>query len=258
VVPLAVALAIWGTSPERWQVVEAEARGFSALLDAHGARWKQGARDRAQELTSLLAQLPPGSLGKAAEGTILLHLERRLADDPELSRYQVVASGGHILLSAGEEPADREQEEIPEVAQAAERPAMFLVRGARGNGLAVAAPFTVGGKLGGILVARVRGAWLRELPAQVVAGHSVSLVDGNGLCLGPCPGAEMARLGSETRPGRAWQQHAPSAYAPLQSTRAVAVAVGPRGRPRLPLSGLLIGLCVITLAAAGAAWLLET
>lgn len=215
-----------------WAVLEAEARGRAAAVDATIERWLPSVRERAQEIAAVLAQLPAGPFGKAAESTLLLHLERRLQADPEMDRYLVLAPDGKVLLAVGKHGRPT-AEALPEVAQAAQRPSAALVppRGGGRPALVVAAPFQRGGALGGLFVARVRAEVIaRILPAGELHAN---LIDAAGLALLPAgeSGGPPLSIGLESRAGRttARPTGAPVAYVPLQGARAVLSITGGGG-----------------------------
>lgn len=82
-----------------WRLLEAEAAGRAQALDAHLQRWLDRAVTLSDEAATLLAQLPDGPIGSAAEGTLMLHLQGRLARDSELGELAVLSREGRVLLS---------------------------------------------------------------------------------------------------------------------------------------------------------------
>jgi len=211
-----------------WPLLEGEAHQRARAFDAASERWLRLARDRAGTLGALLEQLPEGPLGKAAHGTILMFLQRRLAEDRDMDRMLVLDARGHILFEEGRPGAAPLSGEL-EVAQAAARPALVVVRDAAGGGnLLAAAPVLTGGKLRGVFAVRLRAEAIEPLLPSPSSRAVVSLVEAGGATLGQPPsGAELARLGSEGRPGRARVGRWLAAFAPLASTRAVVVVATP-------------------------------
>jgi hypothetical protein len=238
-----------------WAVLEAEARGRAAAVDATIERWLPSVRERAQEIAAVLAQLPAGPFGKAAEATLLLHLERRLQADPEMDRYLVLAPDGKVVLAVGTQGPPT-AEALPEVAQAAQRPSAALVR-PRGSGrpaLVVAAPFQRAGALGGLFVARVRAEVIARILPAVGELHA-NLIDAAGLSLLPAgeSGGPPLSIGLESRAGRttARPTGAPVAYVPLQGARAVlAITGGGSEGGGVPLWALAVAVLLGAVLAA--------
>lgn len=241
-----------GVSPaDPFLAPTAQARGLALALDVHLQRWLGRCELFATELSGLLAQLPDGKIGPAAEGTLMLHLQQRLAREPDVGELSLLEPGGRIALSTdGSQTGAVDQKSSPEVAQAAGRPAAALVQGRDGEGtqLVLAAPVNygpvgravgadkVGPAVRGILVARLRPDAVRRLLRSVVSGIKVDLLDANGLSLSGHAAEGVADLGSESREGRRWTTgKAPVVYVPLQRARLVVVALGrpaPRGHGR--------------------------
>jgi hypothetical protein len=228
---LFIALALFGTAPSLFALVwsgrgidqrpwlEEEARLRAALFDVVAERWLGEARARAQDLTALLGQLPDAPLGRAAEGTIVLYLQRKL--EGEMAEYTVIAPDGKVLLSTG-----RTRGAMPEVAQAAQRPAAAMVRAGGETQIVVAAPLTRGGRFAGLVVGRPNPAGLVRHLGATGGPVEVNVVDANGVSLADrLAGPELTRLGSESGAGLAQISGRAAAYAPLQSMRAVVVVV---------------------------------
>jgi hypothetical protein len=222
----------------------------TALFDAAAARWLRSARDRADELAPLLAQLPEGPLGKAAERTIQLFLERRLADDGELDGFLVLDARGHVLLQVGRAggpavPADLE------VAQAAARPSLMMLRSQPAGLLLAAAPVLRDGKLRGLLAGHLRASALRPIVEIWPSSLELTVVDAAGVHLGAPLAPELRALGSESAAGFARVAGRSAAWGPLQSARAVLVVTAPRA-PWLPgwRTGYWLAVALILAAAA--------
>jgi hypothetical protein len=251
VVSALVALVYGGQAPDPRPALEAEARGRAAIVDLLAERWLGQVRLRAQELTMLLGQLPDGPLGRAAEGTIVLYLQRKL-EDGEMTEYTVLAPDGRFLLSTG-----RTRGAMPEVAQAAQRPALALVRAGSDTQLVIAAPLSRGQKLAGIVVGRPSAQALTRALGAADGSPEVNLVDANGQQLTHrLVGPELSRLGSESGAGLAQLSGRSAAYAPLQSMRAVVVVAAPPIRS-LWHWRLAAAAVVVLLLAALAAWALS-
>jgi hypothetical protein len=255
-VPLAAASLLAEEPPSQWTLLEAEAHSRALALDATVERLLPAVRERADEIAALLAQLPPGPFGKAAEGTLLLHLERKLAADRDNDRYLVLAPDGRVLLATGKTgPATAES--LPEVAQAAQRPAAVVVRALGGRAsLVVAAPYRRGAALGGLFVARVRGALVERMLAAAGGVRQLNVIDASGLGLLPsAEGGLREGLGLESRPGRGTAASGTRyAYQPLQTARAVLVATAPP--PELPRVRAWQLAAAAGVLAAIVAWLL--
>ncbi len=245
-----------------WIVVTAEARARASVLDVRAASWLGQCQTLADELAGMLRQLGDGSIGHAAEGTLVLHLQRRLRTARDLGEYAIYDRVGRLLLSTdGTRVTGKRADDAPELAQAARRPALILGRrGQEPVHLAIAAP--VGRPLRGILVARLTTKTTTRL-LHSAAGLTIRLVDGNGLALGSVAGLavaateRLARLGTESRPGRLLLAGDPSAYFPLARARAAVVVSGspaPLASPWRRWHLLVLGV-VLALAAVGA-WLL--
>jgi hypothetical protein len=235
--------------------LEAAASGHALALDAHLLGWRGRVEGLAEELAGLLAQLPDGPMGSAAEGTLMLHLQRRLAREPEIGDYSVLAPNGTVMLSTdGTRPRTRDPVTDPEVHQATQRATAVLI-GTKQARLVVAGPIHVGGSLRGILVVRPRTEVVERLlrPGSAGGGWAIELVDASGVVLsGRALPAKLRELGSESRAARAWVEDRPVAYVPLAHARAVVLAVGPSPRPPLRVWHWLGGLAIIALAGLAA------
>jgi hypothetical protein len=250
VVPAGTQLIV-DSPPEAWPLLESEARGRAELLDCRLERWQLQAQDRAREMSALLAQLPQtqGRLGKAVEGTLLLYLQRKLAETTEISEYSVLTARGDVMISSSGRRGGR----LAEAATGVERPAAMLLRAEKDTRLVVAAPIQLAAKIGGAIVAHPAPAIVARLLDE--SGHGqINLVDANGLVLGAGRASELVRLGSESGAGRTRLEQGPAAYAPLRTFRAVVVAAAPATRG--PWSRRLIGLGGVLVLAGLAAWLL--
>jgi hypothetical protein len=250
-VPAGALLIVDGTT-EGWPLLEAEARARAALLDCRLQRWQRLAEERATELSALLAQLPEarldeGRLGTAAEGTLLLYLQRKLAETTEISEYSVLTPKGTVLVSSS---GGRGAPAL-EVGEA-ERPAAMMTRASSDTRLVVVAPIRRAGRArrSGLVVVVPAPALVTRVLGEG-AMVQLSLVDGNGLLIGAGRTAELGRLGSESGVGRARLSSGPATYAPLQSTRAVVVATAPATR-RLSRWQLVALGGVLVLAALAA------
>lgn len=239
-----------GRGEDLLPALAAAARGHALALDAHLLGWRGRVEGLAEDLARLLGQLPDRSIGSAAEGTLMLHLQRRLAREREIGEYSVLAPDGTVMLSTdGTRPRGGDPARDPEVAQAAERPTAVVI-GTKKPELVVTAPIRAGGTLRGILVGRPRSEVVDRLlrPAGAPGGWAIELVDASGAVLsGRKLPAGLRELGSESRAARTWVNRRPVAHVPLAHVRAVVVAVGSPAR-HLRFRHWLGGLAIVVLA----------
>lgn len=262
VVPAAVALHLAQRPCEGASYLTAEVRGRAALLDLQATVWKHRAQELASQIGSLLAQLPPGDWGSAAEGTLALHLQNRLQRDRDMGEYAVLDVGGEVLISTdGTRAAGQRSNSMPEVAVAAERPAVALVGRQQDQvRLAVAAPVRTGQQLRAIFVAHVRPETTRRL-LQVAPTLQSVVVDADGRVLGDMrhPPPALVGLGTETAAGQQRLAAQVVAYFPLREARAVVVVAAPVGpaSERWPWPWWhFVALAALAVVALAVGWLL--
>jgi hypothetical protein len=255
---LFIALALFGAAPslvpllwggrglDQRPWLEREAKLRAALFDLVAERWLGEVRARADDVSALLGQLPDAPIGRAAEGTIVLYLQRKL--EKEMTEYAVIAPDGKVLLSTG-----RTRGVMPEVAQATRRPAAALVRAGSETQIVVAAPLARRGRFAGLLVGRPNATWLARQLGASEGPVEVNVVDANGVRLTDrLAEPEVSRLGSESGAGLTQVSGYTAAYAPLQTMRAVVVvAAAPAGadRWRWPLASAACALLLGALVA---------
>jgi hypothetical protein len=261
VVPVGLVLHRGQAKIDPYVALEAEAAGKAQAIDARLERWIERMLLLAKELSSLLAQLPDGSIGTAAEGTLMLYLQRRLGADAEIGEYSMLSTEGRVLLSTDGTRVGTGGSGFPEVAQAAEGPAVALLESTAGLAhVVVGAPVRVGRTLRGVIVGRLQSEMVQRLIVPSQPSFTVDLVDGSGHSLtGRSRGAELLDLGSESQKGRRLLPgDRPAAYVPLNQVRGVIVVIGPP-RPASHRGQVLlwVGLAVLMLAAGIGAWLWE-
>jgi hypothetical protein len=242
-----------------WAPLRAEAAGRVQALDAHVLRWNERTVSLAGEVAALLRQLPAGEIGSAAEGTLMLHLQRRLSAAKELGELAVLSPKGKVLLSTdGTRVGQPAGQAFPEVAQAASSPSAALVTSAGESQLVLGAPISSGGELKGIMFARLKPATSRDLLRPSLPGLKVDVVDASGQALSGQGGADLLEIGSASRPGQRLRAGGRLvAYAPLRQIRAVVAVSGPALEATGPLGRwhAAVGALIVLLAGV-CAWLL--
>jgi hypothetical protein len=240
-----------------WDPLRAEAAGRVLALDAHVQRWSERTVTLAGEVAALLRQLPAGEIGSAAEGTLMLHLQRRLSTAAEMGELAVLSPSGKVLLSTdGTRVGQPAGQAFPEVAQAASSPAAALVTASGETQLVLGAPITSGGTLKGIMFARLKPTTARSLLRPSLSKLEVDVVDASGEALSGKGGADLLEIGSASRPGQRLRAGGrPVSYAPLRRIRAVVAVTGPVvGVTRRVGRWHALGGAVIVLLAGVCAW----
>jgi hypothetical protein len=239
------------------------ARAHAQSIDLRAALWLERQSRLAREVAGLLSQLPladspEASLG-AAEGTLVLHLQRRLEANEALGEQTVIGPTGRVLASTdGTRSTGEPAPDLPEVAEASARAALLLTPGSRGPSLVLAAPIKVKDRLLGVVIGRLAEGASQQI-SRTVAREPVAIIDAAGLVFGRLEGfapRHLLPLGSESSPGSRTVAGRVVVFAPLHSMRAVvgwapAVrAAPPRWRGRhLVLAGAVL------LIALGGAWI---
>ena len=237
-------------------------KAHAQSIDLRVALWLERQQRLATEVAGLLSQLPPAdsprtSLG-AAEGTLVLHLQRRLEAESALGEQTVIGPTGEVLASTdGTRSTGAPASDLPEVAEALARPALLLTPANRGPPLVVTAPVKVEGRLLGAVIGRLAGRSSKRL-LRTVAQEPVAIVDAKGLVFGQLPGLsrqQLLALGSESSPGSRVVDGRVLVFAPLRGTRAV-VALTPRvgATPPRWREGHLLLAAAVLLVALGGAW----
>lgn len=257
---LVTGLVASSPQPDPWTLLRSEAGGCARVLDAHLKHWRERASTLARELSVLLSQLPEGPIGTAAGGTLSLHLQRRLRQDPEMDIYFVLDPKGKLILTTEGRKPDKDTAVIPQMAQAAQRPAAALIRSSRNRiDLVVGAPIRIGSDLRGIFVSCVRSDVSGHVFKASTKEIRVDLVDASGHSLrGQAADPALLDLGSSSRSGRTWLNRLPVAYVPLRGMRAVVTATGSATTPSIVFGWPHVaGLAGIVLIAGLVTWMLK-
>jgi hypothetical protein len=248
-------------------VLLAEASGRALAFDAHFERLSQRVKILSEELSAVMQQLPPGPIGSAAEGTLMLHLQQRLAQDQEIGEYSVLSPEGKVLLSTDGTKVGGTGRRWPEIPQRAPRPLVSLLKdeGATAAFVTIGAPMNSSGdKLLGYLVAQLRPQGVMSLCQPSQPPLHIDLVDANGLSLmSGSTRAELAKFGTQSVTGKdLLHGGARVAFVPLKLARAVVLVSdgGPSEksaavlRPGWSLMGG--GGAIVVLLAALVAWMM--
>ncbi|MCA9669247.1 MAG: hypothetical protein KC503_26810 [Myxococcales bacterium] len=241
------------------------AKAVAIAIDARGALWRAACERLAVEVGGLLAQLDKRSpqLGNAAEGTLMLHLGRRLREAPDFAELAVLDAEGKLLISTdGTRSKGKPPAGFPELASIAQRSATLLADGKGRGQLVTAAPIRwprgdrQARALRGVLVGLLRLGAKQLIPGGAPAGSATALVDADGRRLdGPRASESLAALAARSSPGAVRRGGRVIAHAPLSRTRAAVIVSATPPAPPSPYRSWHLALLAGVLVVSGlGAW----